>query len=453
MHRPALLVLAAALAPACGGQKPLTATEIDHRAELLTVRGQYDEARALVDRGLVDARARGDRADEARLLLRRGRTLTDQTRHRGGDRAPALADLEAARRSAEAAGDPELIADSLDGLGLHRYVQWFSSQDPADLTGSDELFRQALAIRAPRGDSGGLSESHFHVGLVHQMRGERDAAQTEFETSLAIAERLRDELRMSYALRHLGYLAELRRDWAAAEDGYRRSLELREKAGSGTGAGVAAALVTLAELRYQRHGDAEKALGLLARAHDRAKEVRSGAYLAISSAAIARIRRDQGEYDEALRQHAAAIAAMDEIRSDEDVPETYEQMALIHLLRDQPAAAVADAERGIARRPLPRLVALLALARARAGQSVTPASPDRATHPKDPVVTARLALAAGKPAAALDAAVTGDDPDTLLLAARAVGPEGFDRAKTAAAAMSRAQELRFERAKASFIRR
>jgi hypothetical protein len=72
---------------------------------------------------------------------------------------------------------------------------------------------------------------------------------------------------------------------------------------------------------------------------------------------------------------------------------------------------------------------------------------------KDPVVVARLALSADKAGAALDAAVTGDDPDTLLLAARAVGPEAFDRAKTAAASMSRAQELRFERAKASFIRR
>jgi tetratricopeptide (TPR) repeat protein len=447
MHRPALLVLAVALAPACGGQKPLTATEIDHRAETLTVRGRWDEARALIDRGLSEARARGDRADEARLLLRRGRTLTDQTRHRGGDRAPAQADLTAARQAAERAGDPELIADSIDGLGMHRYVHWFSSQDPADLTGSDQLFRQALAIREPRGDSGGLAESHFHIGLVHQMRGEGDAAQKQFEISLAIAERIRDELRMSYALRHLGYMAEARRDWATAEDCYRRSLELREKVGFG--AGVAAAMVTLAEIRYARHGDAEQALGLLARAHERAAEVSSAAYVAISSAAIGRIRRDQGQYDEALRQLAAAIAAMDEIHSDEDVPESYEQMGLIHLLRDQPVAAVTDAERGIARRSTPRLQSLLALARARAGQSVTPPSPD----PKDPVVAARLALAARSPAAALDAAVTGDDPDTLLLAAQAVGPEAFDRAKAAAASMSRAQELRFERAQASFIRR
>jgi tetratricopeptide (TPR) repeat protein len=442
-----LLVLAAALAPACGGQKPLTATEIDRRADTLTVRGRWDEARGLVDRGLSDARARGDRAGEARLLLRRGRTLTDQTRHRGGDRAPALTDLTAARQVAESAEDPELIADSVDGLGMHRFVQWFSSQDAADLTGADELFRQALAIREPRGDSGGLAESHFHVGLVHQMRGEHDAAQKQFEIALAVAERIRDELRMSYALRHLGYMAEVRRDWATAEDCYRRSLELREKVGFG--AGVAAALVTLAEIRYARHGDADQALGMLARAHERAAEVSSAPYVAISSAAIGRIRRDQGQYDEALSRLAAAIAAMDEIHSDEDVPETYEQMALIHLLRDQPAAAVTDAERGIARRSTPRLQALLALARARAGQSVTSYPADT----KDPVVVARLALSAGKAGAALDAAVTGDDPDTLLLAARAVGPEGFDQAKTAAAAMSRAQELRFERAKASFIRR
>jgi hypothetical protein len=43
----------------------------------------------------------------------------------------------------------------------------------------------------------------------------------------------------------------------------------------------------------------------------------------------------------------------------------------------------------------------------------------------------------------------GDDPDTLLLAARAGGADDFDRAIAAAAKMSRAQELRFVREKAA----
>jgi tetratricopeptide (TPR) repeat protein len=478
MFRSALFITAAALAAACAGQ-PLTANptarhapgqapnqtgssptgiepageaagdtvlEIDRRADRLSMHGQWDEARRLVERGLEAARGRGDRAGEARLLLRRGQTITDQTRHSGGDRAPAHADLQAALRAAEAAGDLGLVGEATDTLGMLRFFHWFSTQDPADLAAAHEMLRKALAIRESIREPGGLADSYFHAGLVHQMRGELDAAHAQFERSLATAEQARDELRMSYATRHLAYIADRRGDWAHAEGHYRRSLELREKFGEGPA--VAAALVALAELRYKRDGKAQAALDMLQRAHDCARRTGSFAYVAISSAAIARVHRDHRQHDQALQRFAAAIRAMDEIRSDEDVPEVYEQLALVHLLDGDSAAAVAEAERGIARRSTPRLVAVLALARARAGQPATPVAGDT----KDPVVAARLALAAGRAAAALDAAVLGEDPDTLLLAARAVGPAGFARAIAAAQKMSSAQKLRFER-EAGLLRR
>ena len=443
MYRTALLVLAVAVAPACGGQRPLiappTALEIDRRAEILTMQGRWDEARKLVEGGLEEARRRRDGAAEARLLLRRGRTVTDQTRHRGGDRAPAVSDMEAARRAAEAIGDRGLLADAIDALGVHRYVLWFSSQNADDLAASDGMFRDALAIRLQASESPELADSYFHVGLVHQMRNEDDAARGDFERALAVGERARDAMRMSFATRHLGYMAERRREWAAAEEYYRRSLELRERAGAGPG--VASAQVTLAELRYARGGDADDALGLLTRARDGAGRAGSVVYVAIASEAIARVHRDRGQYDEALRHLAAAIRAMDEIHSDEDVPEAYEQMALVHLLRGDPKAAVADAERGLGRRTSPRLRSLQSLARARSGEPVAEAAIDST----DAVVAARLALAKGDASAALDAALRGDDPDTLLLAARAAGPAGFERAIAAAAAISPAQQQRFER--------
>jgi tetratricopeptide (TPR) repeat protein len=252
---------------------------------------------------------------------------------------------------------------------------------------------------------------------------------------------------MSYAARHLGYMAELRRDWPAAEAFYRRSLELRERVGSGPG--LAAAQITLAELRYARDGNADHALDLLGRAYQGAAAIHSEMVVALASTAKSRVQRDQGRYDEATRELTEAIQAMDAIHSDQDVPENFEQIALIQLLQGQPAAAVSATERGIARRSSPRLAALRLLARVRTGQPVEHVAPGT----DDPVVTARLALAAGQPAAALEAATRGDDPDTLLLAARALGPEGLDRAMRAAAAMSHAQQLRFARELASFVGR
>jgi len=427
-------VLALALASGCAGQRPLTAVEIDARAEALALHSRWPEARTLVDRGLAEARARGDRAGEARLLLRRGRNVTEETRHRGGDRAPALADIEAAHREAEAAGDPEILADSIDALGLLRFTHWFSSQDPAELAASDELFRQALALREPRGDSRGLADSRFHVGLVHQMKNEPEPAERDFRASLAVAERIHDELRMSYAYRHIGYMAEIRHDLVGAEDGYRRSLELREKVGAGVL--VAAGLVALAELRYGRDGDAARAWPMLVRALASAEEAGSAAYVAIAHGAMGRVRRDQGLYDEALEHFATAVAKMEGIGSGEDVPENLEQMALIQLLAGRAAPAKIAVERLFARRQAPRVRALAVLV------GLGTPSPDES----DPVVAARLLLAAGKPDAALDAAVKGDDPDTLLLAAQATGgADAFRRAVVAAAGLSRAQELRFQR--------
>ncbi|HSS02840.1 MAG TPA: tetratricopeptide repeat protein [Kofleriaceae bacterium] len=457
MYRFALCIIAAALAAACARPRPLTAIEIDRRAEHLSVEGRWDEASQLIERGLAEARERRDQAAEARLLLRRGHAQTERTRHRGGDRAPALADLEVARSKAAAIGDRALLAAAIDAIGMHGFVHWFSTQDASELAAAERLFLEALAIRKALSDSPGLAESHFHAGLIHQMRNEQAAAHGEFEQALAVAERVHDPLQMSHATRHLGYLAELRQAWPEAEEYYRRSLELREQVGDGPG--VAAAQVTLAELRYARHGDAEPPLQLLARARDGAARTRSPVYVAIASAAIARIDRDRGRYDVALRALADALRAMDEIHSDEDVPEMYEQMALIHLLRGDPASAVADAERGLARRPSPRREALRAWAQAWQQRSVAAKKATTATASQvaseltsgaqDAVVEARRALAAGDANAGLEAALRGDDPDTLLLAARAVGEAGFDRAIAAAAKLSRAQELRFVREKAA----
>jgi tetratricopeptide (TPR) repeat protein len=441
--------VALTLALACVGQRSRIASphatqsesadDAEGRAEALAMRGRWDEARALIDRALEAARRRGDTAGEVQLLLQRGRTLSNQARHRGGDRATAFTDLQAALRKADASGDAEAIAATTDALGMDRYTRWFSSQDPAELAGADELFRKALAMRAPRGDSSALASSYFHIGLVHQMQSEYEAARRAFERALEMSERLNDERILWDAARQLGYLAELRRDWVASEALYRRSLEVRERLGSGPG--VAAALVALAELRYMRDGNAVEALGMLTRARDTAASTGSLAYVAISSAAIGRVHRDRGQYDEALRWFAAALAVADEMQSNEDVPQNYDHVALVHLLRGDAAAAVVAGERGLARRSTPRLQAVVALARARAGQGAAPPALDA----KDPVVSARLALATGDAAGALAAAVQGDDPDTLLLAARAVGPSGFDRASAAARAMSRAQGLRFAR--------
>jgi tetratricopeptide (TPR) repeat protein len=439
------------MAPGCAG-RPLTTSQaetgLEREAQALAWRGEWDEARRLIERGLADATSRGDRVAEARLLLRRGKVAIDDVRHRGGDPGSATADLTAARALAEAAGDRELVADSIDSLGMSRYVHWYDTQDPADLAGAEAMFRDALAMREPTGASTALVDSHFHVALIYQMRGDRDAARGELERAQAIAAHCTDDGQFWHVTRHLGELAAQAHDWPTAERFYQQSLALRER--QGPGPGLAAAQVALAEMRYDHDGAAGPALALLARAHDGAAASHSVAYTAIASAAIGRIHRDLGAYDEARRWFSSAITVTEAIHSDEHVPENYERLALIGLLAGQPSAALADAERGIAHRASSRLQALQALAQARVSGQPAAAAPPAG---KDAVLEAQQLLAAGAPDAALEAAIRGDDPDTLLLAARAVGPDGVERAGRAAAAMSRAQELRFARERIGLVRR
>jgi tetratricopeptide (TPR) repeat protein len=379
MFRTWLCLAAAAVAAGCGGSLA-TPVDIDHRAQQLTWSGAWDAAQAEVARGLASARAAGDRAGEARLLLRRGEIRTDETRHRGGDRAPVLADLTAAHRLAEATGDPRLIADSVDALGLAAFYRWFETQDAGDLAAADARFRAALALRAPRGDSAELASSHFHIGLVHQMRGELGAAQGAFDRAYAIATRVDDPAQRSYAARHLAYLAELRHDLATAEQRYAESLALREQLGFGPG--VPAAQVALAELRYQRDGDAPRALALLSTARAGAARAGSPAYVAVAELALARVHRDAGRDRDALAALASAIATMDRIHSDESVVEAYEQIALIDLLANDAPAAVTAADRALARRRTPRLEALRALAAARASRARAPKRAETSASPQ-----------------------------------------------------------------------
>lgn len=423
---------------------------LDQRAVQMRLHGEWDEAARMLDRGIAEARARGDAGGEARLLLRRAQNRSEQARHQGGDRSTVRADLEAAHHKAEALHDPALTAECVDALAMDVYYHWFGSQDPAELAAAERGFRDALALREPLGDSPGLSASYFHIGLVHQMRGEQALAQRAFDQAYAIARRVDDPEYMSHASRHLAYLAELRKNGAAAAALYQQSLTLRERLGGGPG--VPAAQVALAELRYAFDGDIARARALLATAREGAARAHSPVYVAISAIALAKVERDAGRFDEALQALAAAVTAMAPTGSDENVVEAHELTALIELLRAQPAAAATAAQRALAVRPSPRLTALLALAGAASdGPAPAGAAPGNAggnasdAPADDPVAQARQLLARGDAVAALEAAARGDDPDTLLLAARRAGPASHAQAQTAAAGLSRAQAMRFAR--------
>jgi tetratricopeptide (TPR) repeat protein len=75
-----------------------------------------------------------------------------------------------------------------------------------DADAEESLFQRALTIRQALNDLGGVAQSLFGVGLVHQvLRGDWTTALPYFRQALALSEEHGDVLTRSEAHRHVGF--------------------------------------------------------------------------------------------------------------------------------------------------------------------------------------------------------------------------------------------------------
>jgi tetratricopeptide (TPR) repeat protein len=194
--------------------------------------------------------------------------------------------LFAGDADARAAAERELDrADALLALGRGRvlHAQFLSErdEDPREL----ELFERALELFRAAGDRAGEGEALFWVGLVHQVvRGDSATAEPYFGASYELAREHGDAKLMSYDARHLGFVDYDAGRLDEAEARFRESVELRER--DGFVPGVAAGLLTLAQVALERGRDAE-GRELLTRARDLAQQCGAHAFLERIEAAVA----------------------------------------------------------------------------------------------------------------------------------------------------------------------
>jgi tetratricopeptide (TPR) repeat protein len=232
-------------------------------AEALRLEGRWDEALALLERELdrdLGADARGP------ILVELARTLNDRSTFGGApDEARTEAVLGRLEDLARAEEDDELLAASLDLRGRALHARFLADRGAGEPEGELELFERALELRAPD-DARGLAESHFHVGLVHQVvRDDGPRSEPFFEESYRLAGEAGDDVMRSYAVRHLGWTRQERGDVEGARASFEESLRLRERAGFLPGVGAAA--LALAELEAEQ-GRPERARELLAQARE-----------------------------------------------------------------------------------------------------------------------------------------------------------------------------------------
>lgn len=206
----------------------VTVSELCARAEALHRSGRLDDARAVFSElGLAMSAPDPERL---RILLAQGKLLTDQVFHAGRGYDEAMGTLEAARALAEALGDHLASATALDLLGMADYYRVLQAGG-TDYGTSLERFRATLAQREALGDTRGVAESLFHIGLVHERLEQYADALDRYRRAYTLARENGHLIEQSYAARHLGGGAQEMGDLDAALTYFGESLALRQEVG------------------------------------------------------------------------------------------------------------------------------------------------------------------------------------------------------------------------------
>jgi tetratricopeptide (TPR) repeat protein len=172
--------------------------------------------------------------------------------------------------SAVASADRELNAVEADlalarGRVVHARFLQDRHEDPHEL----ELFERAAEVYRQLGDLRGEAESLFWVGAFHQVvRDDHDTALPALERSYELAAQVGDAATMSYALRHLAFVAQVAGEMGTARERLEESTRLRREIGFLPG--VAANLLGLAYVADDQ-GRRDEALALIDEAGDVAK--------------------------------------------------------------------------------------------------------------------------------------------------------------------------------------
>jgi tetratricopeptide (TPR) repeat protein len=156
------------------------------------------------------------------------------------------------------------------GRILHARFLDRREEDPYELA----LFERATQLYHALGDRRGEAEALFWVGCFHQVvRDNETLAVPAFQRSYELADGAGDKLTLSYATRHLAFVAQAAGRKDEARQRFEESVRLRREIGFR--AGVAAGLVALAELAVEE-GRTDEARELLTEAESTARD--SGAY-------------------------------------------------------------------------------------------------------------------------------------------------------------------------------
>ena len=176
------------------------------------------------------------------LALLNGRVLIVDHFLNRGEAAPVFAAIEGAAQLAAASDDQRGIADAASLLGQARYfvtvVAARKNNTPLNGAPGDGMYDAALAdqqraleLREALGDTRGISESCFQLGVIYERWGQYERALGYYGRARALADRYNHAFEKTEPARHVAFAAlregKLDRALTLAEE----ALALREAAG------------------------------------------------------------------------------------------------------------------------------------------------------------------------------------------------------------------------------
>jgi tetratricopeptide (TPR) repeat protein len=251
------------------------------------------------------AHAHKGKFDEAVAILRLAIAAAESKRDVGDVAPEAPATFRRAQELALASGNRPALGRALDGEGMLLYwrkLQAGEGEWPAIV----DRFQRALAAREAASDTRGMAESVFHIGLTEQFRNLNDQAAKTFERSLALAREVGDPVLISYPLRHLAYLTELRGDLKKSLAMHQECLRLREAGGHRTG--TIHALIAVGDLMSKVDPRDDGAIAALEKARKLADELHDAAGLRNAEGTLGAVHVRRGAPQQAIAPLERALA-------------------------------------------------------------------------------------------------------------------------------------------------
>jgi len=286
------------------------------RAEVM--RGDFERGRTLLASAVERADAEADAVGKAKLQAELALVLAEESFYTrtGTERALQLA--AEAQAAARAAGARGVEARAVHAEGFLRYGELLWA-DAKDFHAPRELFTRARQLFTEAGDSSGVAQETFFLGLTEEQEGHSDRAGALYSEARTLAEKIGDRSTLSYAFRHLGGLAEARGDLDQALDLQRRSLALREEIGFTRL--VPFALIAVGDLERKKGllGDARASYG---RALELAEQMKSGPARVWSHFGLGAVDEAEGRLASALEHYETARVTAEKLGSKSWVEET-----------------------------------------------------------------------------------------------------------------------------------